>query len=459
MKKVSIILVVAVLVVISLLPIVGNKFMQKYTEKSLTLISAQGFKLERMQTNSTYLNTKKHFEFIVEDASGLIKYINAHTLDQLSPDTQKVLNGTVIAVDLKYSNLPFAKSINADIYPIKLSKVMEDELKTEDINFYNRFAAFLQNKGLLYHIDYNLINSRFKAYVKDIDQDYHLQNGSDVKMQLIGTSFKGEGDLLSPSSFSTTIKRIYFDANQTGVKAVLYLKDFHAANKFVSFSDYDSRAAFKKMHLLISGTNDDINISVENLQTSSNAVPKGKRVNINSKSKLGELHLSSDPLSIDLEDLQSDVHIQGVQKDVLEKISEMISQTDDVNSISTQPEFQKTVMELLAKGFSIKIPNISLESLIVDKTENFGGVKIDLNLTIKEDENLSAKMKKSPLLFLSNISLGTNIKLSQKMYDKIVQNSPMAQTISSYAKKDKDDVAFKIEFKDAKLSVNGKRVQ
>ena len=459
MKKISLVLVVLILVVIALLPIVGNKFMQKYTEQSLTLISAQGVKLESMQTNSTYLSTKKHFEFIIEDSSALVNFINAHTANQLPLTTQKALNGTLVGVDLTYSNLPFAKSVDVDVYPVKLSKVIEDELKTEDINFYNKFAAFLKNRGLLYHLEYNLINSRFKSYVKDIDQNYHLQNGSEVNIKLIGTRFKGEGELSSPASLSTTIKQIYFDANQTGVKALLSLKNFHATNKFVSFSDYDTTASFKEMHFLIDGTNDDVNILVKNLQTSSNAVPKGKRVNMNSKSKLGEMHLISVPLSLDVEQLQSDVHVQGVEKEALEKMSEILSKTDDINSVSYQPEFQKTVMELLSKGFSIKIPNISLGSLIVDKTENFGGVKIDLNLNIKEDENLSVKMKKSPLLFLSDIFLETNIKLSQKMYDKIVQNSPMAQTISSYAKKDKENVAFKIEFKDAKLSVNGKRVQ
>ena len=86
-------------------------------------------------------------------------------------------------------------------------------------------------------------------------------------------------------------------------------------------------------------------------------------------------------------------------------------------------------------------------------------MKIDLNLDIKEDENLSTKMQKSPLLFLSDIILNTNIKLSQKIYEQLLQNSPMAQTISAYAKKEKGSVVFKVEFKDAKLSVNGKAIQ
>ncbi len=459
MKKISLVLVVIILAVIALLPIVGNKFMQKYTEESLTRISAQGVKLESMHTNSTYLNTKKHFEFIIEDSSALVKYINAHTSNQLPLTTQQSLNGTRIGVDLKYSNLPFAKSINVDIYPMRLSKTMQDELKTEDVNFYNKFTAFLKNRGLLYHLEYNLINSRFKSYVKDIDQKYHLQNGSQVNIKLIGIRFKGEGELNAPKSLSTTIKSIYFDANQTGVKALLSLQNFRATNKFVSFSDYDTTASFKEMQFLIKGTNDDVNISVHNLKTSSNAVPKGERVNMNSKSTLGEMHLRSVPLSLDVEELKSDVHVQGVEKEALEKMSEMVSKTEDINAISYQPEFQRIVMQLLSKGFSIKIPNISLGRLVVDKTENFGGVKIDLNLNIKEDENLSVKMKKSPLLFLSNIFLETNIELSQKMYDKIVQTSPMAQTISSYVQKKKDNVVFKIEFKDSQLSVNGKRVQ
>jgi len=459
MKKISLVLVVVVLIVIGLLPIVGNKFMQKYTEDSLALLSSQGLRLERMQINSGYLHTQKHFEFIVEDSSAFVKYINTHSSGQLLTVTQKALDGTLLGVDLKYSNLPFAKSIDSDIYLIALPKIMQDKLKTEDINSYNKFMTFLKEKGVLYHVEYNLINSKFKSYVKDINRNYHLQNGSEVDIKLRGITFKGEGELLSPKSLSTNIQTIYFDINQTGVKALLSLKDFHTRNKFTSFSDYNSFASLSEMRFLISGINDDVNISIKNLETSSNAVLKAEKVHMNSKTKLEAMSLSSKPLSLDVSKLESNVDVEGMDKDTLEKMSTMLNKADDINAIYQQQEFQKVVIALLAKGFRIKAKNISFKSLVVDKTENLGGLKIDFDLNIKKDANLSIKMQKSPLFFLSNTMLHTNIKLSSAIYEKLVQNPSMAQMLSSYAKKEKDNVLFKIEFKDDKLYVNGKAVE
>jgi len=459
MKKFSLVLVAIVLIVIGLLPIVGNKFMQKYTEDTLALLSSQGLKLESMQTNSGYLHTQKHFEFVVEDSTAFVKYIDTHSSSQLLSVKQKRLDGTLIGVDLKYSNLPFAKSIDSDIYLIALPKIIQDKLKTEDINSYNKFMTFLKEKGVLYHIEYNLINSKFKSYLKDINQNYHLQNGSEVDIKLRGITFKGKGELLSPKSLSINIQTIYFDINQTGVEALLSLKEFHARNKFTSFSDYNSFVSLSEMRFLISGINDDVNISMKNLETSSNAVPKSEKVNMNSKTKLEAMYLSSKVFNIDVSKLESNVDVEGVDKNILEKMSTMVNKADDINEIYQQQEFQKIVIALLEKGFRIKAKNISFRSLIVDKTENLGGLKIDLDLDVKKDANLSAKMQKSPLFFLSNIMLHTNIKLSSAMYEKLLQNPLMVQKLSSYAKKEKDNVLFKIEFKDDKLYVNGKVIE
>jgi len=69
MKKTSIIIVAVILLIIALLPVVGNKFMQNYIQESMSQVNKHGLKLESMKTDSGYLNTKKHLEFVIEDSS------------------------------------------------------------------------------------------------------------------------------------------------------------------------------------------------------------------------------------------------------------------------------------------------------------------------------------------------------------------------------------------------------
>jgi len=459
MKKNSLILVSLILVAIAILPIVGNKFMQNYIQDSMSVLSAQGLKMKTVQTDSGYLNTKKHFEFVLADSSAFVKYLQSHTNGKFSPQSNIALDGTLIGADVKYSNIPFAKSITVEIYPLKVSQELENELKTKDINFYNKFKTFLEAKGLLTHIEYNLINSKFKGYVKDIDEKYLLQNKSNVTMQLKGVKFTGEGDLTLPKSFDSKIKIINFDAYQDQVKVALRVGDFSSSERFSSLSDYDTTVAFGSVTFLINGTPKDANISLEDLYASSNAVAKKARVDLESKTTLKALHLESEDMMFDVKKLDSEVFVNGLDKASFNLLSEHIRQADKINLLGRQKKVKSLLTELFAKGFTIKIPNISIKSMVLNKKDDFGGLKLDSHLVVKADENLSQKMEVSPLLFLQNIELKSNAKLSKAIYEKILESSPMASSIASYAKEEKDEVEFKIDFTDSNLSINGKPVK
>lgn len=459
MKKISIILVGLILAVIALLPIVGNQFMQNYIQDGVSLLSAQGLKMKTVQTDSSYLKTKKHFEFIVKDAHSFVKYLQSHTHREFSPELNAALEGTLIGADVEYSNIPFAKSITADIYPLKVSKELEDELKTEDINFYNQFKAFLKNRGLLTHIEFNLINNKFKGYMKDIDEKYLLHNGSTVTMQLKGMEFKGKGDLAFPKSFHSEIKMINFDAYQDKVRARLKVEDFSTQEEFESWSDYATTVAFNDVVFFISGTPEDANISLKGLYASSNAVAKKAKIDLESKTNLKALHLESKEAIFDMKDLESEILVKDLDKASFNLLSEYLRQADNTNLASTQEKVKSLLSELFAKGFTIKIPNISIKSMVMNQKDDFGGLKMDANLHVKADENLSQKIKTSPLLFLQNIEFHSDIKLSKAIYRKVLNTLPVANAIASYAKEQKDGVGFEIDLKDANLSINGKALK
>ena len=460
MKKTPIIIVVALLLLsIAILPIVGNKFMQKYIQDATSQVNQYGLKLKSMKTDTTYLDTKKHFVFVVEDSGEFINYINTHTHNQVPLVTKSNLDGTVFGLDLKYSNIPFAKSINFDVYPLELSKKLSDSLKTEDINFYNQLSAFLDAKGLLYHLDYNLISSKFKGYVKDINESYKLHNGSDITLKLLGAKFKGKGDLLSAKRIDLKIGMMQFEASQNGEHALLFLKNFKQKSNFVSLYDYKSVLKFKKMRFLVDGTPKDINIFVGKFLTSSMATTDKKGVTIKSHTAFNAFYVNSKQLILNVKKFNGDISVKGVAQKALENISNLFTTRSNIKAIAGQKKMQEAIAKLLEKGFKVDISDISLADVVVNDKENYGGLKMKLNMRVNKDANVLQKLKMSPLLLLSNIKLNSNLKLSQKMYDKLIQNLPMVRVISSYAKKEKNSVVFNIQLHNSKLSVNGKAIQ
>ena len=96
---------------------------------------------------------------------------------------------------------------------------------------------------------------------------------------------------------------------------------------------------------------------------------------------------------------------------------------------------------------------------IIVHNEELDGMKIKSDIRVKEDKDLVAKGKISPMFLLSDITLDMKIKLAKALYLKIIENSPMAPLIVSYAKKDAQNVYFDILFRDTQLMINDKIVR
>ncbi|SFV62275.1 hypothetical protein MNB_SM-5-870 [hydrothermal vent metagenome] len=459
MKKISIVFITILLLIVAILPVIGNRFMQNRVNDALMQANAYGLKLQSMKTDATYLDTKKHLEFVIEDATEFIGYINSHAHKQLPTLTASKLNGTLIGLDVAYSNIPFTKSIQLDIYPLKLSKTLQDSLESEDVHFYNKLSAFLAAKGVLCHIDYNLLNSQFKGSLKDIDERYKLHNGSDVTLQLLGTKFRGEGDLLSAKSFHSQIKTVRLEATKQREYALLALENFQAKNSFLSFENYSSAVALQKIQFLIDGTKKDVNISVSNFKTSSDALTKKERVTIDAKTAFDALNISAKKVALAVKKFHSDISVKGLAQKPFEAISTILNKTTNIKAMANKKEMQEAMLNLLAKGLQITIKDISVADVVIDKNEHYGASKLNLDMVVNADENLSKKVKIAPMELLADLKLDANTSVSQRVYDKLVQSVPMASLLSLYAKKEQKDVVFNLQVHNSKIYLNGKQIQ
>ena len=198
-KKIIIILFVIVSL-IALIPIVGNSLVKDALDKKLDNLESQGINILKNEEDISYLETSRHYEFVVSDTQKFLEYLQKYSREQLPPYTNALVGGTIVGMDLQYSNIPFSKAVSVDIYPLSLSDEVMIELKENDEKFAEYIKYFLFKKGLLYHIDYNIVTQYFDGYIKDVHENYTLENNAKVIVEIINTKFKGNGDLIAPAS-------------------------------------------------------------------------------------------------------------------------------------------------------------------------------------------------------------------------------------------------------------------
>ncbi len=460
MKKTSLIVVALLLVVVATIPIIGNKFMQKYTKDTIVVLKSHGLKLLTLKTDDSYLNTKKQFKFVVEDSSEFVKYLNERSHGKLPLETKSDLDGTVLGLDLIYSNIPFAKSIKFALYPLELSKVVSEKIKEEDVNFYDKFSAFLKNKGLFYYGEYNLINQKFTTHMKSIHQHYALHNSSDVNVTLSGVSFNGQGDIFSPEKLVTSIKTMNFKASQKEVFAKLILDNFYAKNKFISLSNNENSVSFSKLAFIVKGKKSNINITLNGLKTASNATLNKNLIAMNSNTTLKKIVLLLKNIDLKATNFHAKTSVTNIALKPFKSLQTIVSKLSNTNmSRREQRKLRESVLALFADGMKIKIDDISLKNITLKDKNNIGAFKIGADIQIKKDANLAKKLQQSPLLLLGNLDVDSNLTLSKKLYNLLIQNTPMAQMISSYAKKEQNNIIFNLSFHNSKLQINGKQIK
>ncbi len=416
MKK-SIFLVVVILIVISTLPIIGNSFMKKMINDRLVALKSHGLVAKKDIGISSYLHSSRHFEFAVEDTHKFINYLNTFSDTQIPPYVNSMIKGVIVGMDVSYNNLPFAKRLSVDIYPLALPDEMSKNIKNEDLAFYNYINKFLSLKGILYHINYNVTNRDFDGYIKDIDETYTLKDATKIKLVLDKTIFKGSGYLVAPDRLTTSIKNI---------------------------------------NIAIQNQNIKLGFSLEKLKSSS-SFTQDKKVEFNTKSSIKSLRLLSSKDNISIQNFKYDIAVNGVDKASLERLRVLASKSKPNQKLNA--EVIKVGMDVVSHGLQIDISELSAENITLDKTENLKGFSIKSSLKIKEDKEFLSKVNISPILLIDDVDLHLNVKLSNEIYNFIMKDVTMASSVSSYAVVDASNTIFDIVFSKSNLKINGKDIK
>ena len=447
MKK-SIIAVALILVVIAILPIAGNQYIKSSIDDRVAELQSYGLEVKEDKSVSTYLNTSRHFEFYLKDSSKFIDYLNNYSENQIPPYVNAIINGLVVGADIEYSNLPFAKSQSVEIYPLRLAPEMEASLKKNSPDFYTYLEKFLKLKGILYHINYNLINSKFDGYIKDIDESYTLRNKAELNLVLNKVVFNGKGELLAPTRLESKIKTFNLSVIEEHEQVNIFLNGFSSSSNFESQNTYISSADINSLKLVMVGLNDDMNVSIGNMRFNASSNDQGKDTELSSKVSINSMNVNSGRLAFDLKEFNMDIALDGIDKKLFEEL----------RTLNNPQEVQMKTAELLSKGFTLNIADFSTKDITLNKVEKLGGYDMKSNIVLKADPDMLQKIQQNPMLMVKFIDMKTNLKISKKILTLLTQATPMASTIISYAKEENNSYIFEMNFADSKASINGKQL-
>ena len=456
MKK-SIIIVALLLVVIAILPVVGNSYMKTTLDERVNELNAFGLQSKTDETSSSYLNTSRHLEFLLNDSEAFISYLNQFSDQQIPPYVHALVENVLLGVDISYSNLPFAKSIKVDIYPLALSKDAATSISKDDLDFSKYLSKFLESKGIFYHMEFNLLNDDFSGYLKDINEKYTFKDGLQLDISLVDTKFSGNGSLVAPKVINSGIKslKMYVENNNTSL--YLTFNNLTGTSNFNSKNTYLTSGSMDSFNIVLTGSDADANVSMDSLKYNGSSNDQGETTELNTKLSFDSFKYHSKIDNFELEKFTFDLGINGLDKDTYSSFVTLISK----NSVQPQQQVdavRQSAIELLAKGLTLNIAEFSIKKVNLEKLGTTKGFKIESKFVVKADPDMGQKIEYSPMVALQNIEIQTKMKLANELYVILLQVNPMLNALSSYAKKESNSVLFDIDFKDSKLTINGKKL-
>jgi uncharacterized protein DUF945 len=458
MKKILIALVV-VIAVIALLPIVGNSVADGVLKDRIAVLTSNGLELKNATTDSSYLNTKKHYEFLLADAPKFIAHLNQYAKAQVPPYIDAMVSGVVVGVDIEYSNFPISSKLLLDIYPLTLPTNITDELKKENMPFYTYIDKLLQGKGVLYHMNYYITDELFDGYIKDIDEEYIFDNGSKMTVKLLDAIYYGNGPLIAPENLQTSISKIIIKADESGKGITFEMNNLTSTSNFESASTYVSGAAMKSMSILVDeGKSSKLEASIDNIKVNISSNTQGKKAEFHAKSSLGEFKFNSEDANVAASGFNYDISLDGVEKDSYEEFRKLTSHANANYTPEFEQKLQESVTKLLSKGLSLSVADMSVKKITIEDQKPIDGFSLMAKMVLKEDADLANKLKTSPMSLSKNLNLASTIKFSKEFYTLVNKEAPITGMANSLGKEDGNNLVFEIKLNDGRLSVNDKQL-
>ncbi len=456
MKKILLLLSL-VIAIVAFLPILGNKIIENVLNENIEVLKINGIEVIESKTDSSYLQTKKHYEFLLKDANKLVEYFNKFSNEKFPPYLYAMLEGVLVGVDLDYSNIPLSKALSIDIYPLKLSDEVMSDMQNRDAKFSEYVKSFLQNRGVLFHVNYNLISRDFDGYIKDINEQQSLKNGAHLTLNIQNATYSGSGELIAPTKLLSSVNKMMVKVADNEDEFLFNMQNFSTDAKFESQTTYTSAVKLEKLEMLIgSKASGNIELNISGMVAIISSNMQGVKGEMNAKSSIHSIIINSKELDVNASDFNYDIALHGMDKDSFEEVRILASKIKTDDTAQAAENLQDGLIKLLSYGLTLDVNDFSLQKIVVDNVKDLEGFSIKSKATIKEDSSLKDKIKNTPALAVKNVNMSTNLKFSKAIFNLAVEKYPMVVLAKEYAKDEANSLVYDFSFIKGAFKINDK---
>jgi hypothetical protein len=425
MKKILII-ATAFLVLLAILPVVGNKVLDSQLNSHIQVLSSKGLDLKKVQTHSNYLFTKKHYEFVLKDAQGLSEYM------------KELLKDSVIGADVEFSNIPISGTVSIDLYPISLSKETMEKVREDDAEFAAYLEDIFKRKAIFYHIDYKVSSQEFSGYVKDIKESHTFLGGQKLDVQMRSSSFKGEGPIIEPNYIDAQTKNIDIKVVNKSDSMSVKIEDISLSSETIDIQRFE-------LHIEDLKTG-QTKLSIDNIASAFSSNMKGKKAEFTSKLSLAKLKLSSFKERVELDGFRYDIALKDIDKDAYAELEKLTSDLKNIDDYRYSEKLQKITEKIMRRGFTLNLDELAFDNIKVSDK--------DLSST-----SLKAKVHLKEGSELEKLEMDMLFKISKPLFGVVVSANPIVGLSQGFAKEQNNSFVYDIKLKDESLYVNGKRIK
>ena len=451
MTKKIVIIGVLVVAALAALPVVGNFSVNKVLDKRMASLEQNGIKVEEKDNGSNYLTTKRHYEFKLVDAVKFQTYLETLSEAQVPGYMSAMLDDVVMAADVEYSKVVVESDVSIDLYPVAFTKTADARMLQEDASLHEQMNKMLKNRAFMYHMDYDVAASKFKGYIKDIDETITFKVNKTAKILFKSATFKGDGTLVEPKSVDFNVKNadVHFHFPESA-EMMLKLDDFSSSSDFTSKNSFDLDYTLSSLHFTFVTPKSNVKIEGEMLKALSTSKVTNKKLNTTAHISMLHFKVKDDNGSLELNNFDLSTEVNNVDEEAylaLQKASETAGPSSQFTTLAA--------IGVVSKGLELKIDNISAETMAIKDAPLMQGFKHKIDITIVPDDALIQKIQVSPLLVANNIGIDADLDFSTALYNYALQQNAQLIIADKYAKKEGDRVLFNIKVHQSQVLVNG----
>jgi hypothetical protein len=410
--------------------------------RELQTLESQGFVIEDREVSES----KEHFEIVFDDTEKITDYLNAQGA-ALTEEESASLKGMKVGVDLAYLQDAYS-AISCDLYPTTLPDTLtQGELTDEEKNTLAKINRLFQAKTFLLHIDINNLLDGFKGYVNDIDETFG-EPDEEVTMQMKAMHFEGEIDDQKVTSVHQTLESFLIKAEEVLSIELIGIKSNY---RLTGTTRYDVTAGYSVEKLSFKETMMHMrSMTINHIEANTTTVISNDLAESELSTKIETIEVKENNSTNKVTDLALNINISNLDINAFEALQ----QADPAD----QEKIDKIVQEIISKGVSIEVPNLSVEKLYTQRKE-MDGFTINAKVDIDKDLDL-AQMQANPMVGISAIKADLNLSLSETLHTFISkQPQALIAMMMFQPKEENGKKVYQIKLENGILTVNGIAMQ